>query len=129
VGRGKPDVAAVAAAAAGTPLSYSEYLNPALVPVWPTMGWLRWSILSWWPILALLAMALTYLGWRLFWFAQDWVPSHTRAQVAASVLVPPLALVLAYRDARLRHLRSNARLELDVEEARAEVNSGPGRSA
>ena len=31
----------------------SEYLNPALIGVWPVHGWLSWGVISWLPIVAL----------------------------------------------------------------------------
>jgi hypothetical protein len=98
----------------GVPITYSEYLNPALVPVWPTYGWLHWSIVSWWPILALLAMALVYTGWRFLWWEQDWQRTHSTAAVALSVAVPPLAPIILYRDARRRFIQRNMNLQETV---------------
>src|SRR4051812_9047473 len=81
----------------GVPLISSEYLNPAFVFVWPTLGWLHWSIVSWWPALGLMAMALTYVGWRFFWWEQDWRVTHSTGNVILGVIAPPFSLYLLYR--------------------------------
>src|SRR4051812_15888113 len=101
----------------GIPVADSEYFSPALVPAWPTLGWLRWSMVSWLPIVALLAMLLVYVGWRFFWWADDWVPSYRTLQVVATILVPPLALLLLYRDTRARFARRNRSLQNEVDNA------------
>jgi len=94
----------------GTAWADSQYLNPALIFVWPLRGWLHWGIVSWVPLVGVLAMLVVYIGWRFFWWEQDWRSSYSTSTVALSILVPPLALILLYRDARRRFTLRNAEL-------------------
>ncbi|MDQ3023990.1 MAG: hypothetical protein M3R04_06370, partial [bacterium] len=101
----------------GTPWSNSEYLGSALIAVWPERGWLSWEVVSYSPLLGVLAMLLTYLGWRIFWWERDWRPSYPATTVAAGVLIPPLSLLLLYLDARRRFRERNVSLQQAVDEA------------
>jgi hypothetical protein len=109
----------------GVPLSSSEYLNPAFIFIWPILGWTHWGIVSWWPAMALSAMAVTYLGWRFFWWEQDWRKTYSGPIVLFTILVPPCALWLLYRDARNRFLLRNSDLQHAVDEALEAIEPGP----
>lgn len=103
--------------ALGTAASQSPYLAPALQPIAPSYGWRGWHITSGFPILALLAFGLSATAWRIQWLLRDGLLRRTAFQRGASILVPPLALLFAWRDARAEHLEHNAELQADAEEA------------
>ena len=113
--------------ASGTPFSRSQFLNSALAPVWPRTSWLDWHIVSWVPLFALAAFGLAYAGWRLFWWERDWQRGYSGWLVSLSILVPPVALILLYRDARRRFRQRNAELQAAADEARErlEVSQNP----
>jgi hypothetical protein len=108
--------------ALGTPLTESEYLNPALVGMWPVLGWTQWGVISWLPIFALLAMGLVYIGWRFFWWADDWLPSYRTGTVVLTILIPPATLPLLLRDARHRFRQRNRGLQAGVDDALERVD-------
>jgi hypothetical protein len=110
--------------ASGTPFAVSEYLNPALIGIWPVRGWASWGIVSWVPILGASSMLMTYIGWRFFWWWDDWKVSYPTLPVVLSVLIPPLALILLYRDARRRFAQRNAELQQAVDDARESLSDG-----
>ena len=110
--------------ALGVPPAQSAYLNPALIWVWPVRGWTAWGVVSWLPLMGLLAMALAYVGWRFFWWADDWRVTYRTPSVALSTLIPPLALTLLYRDARRRFRERNADLERATVDAIERLEGG-----
>jgi hypothetical protein len=102
--------------ATGVPLLSSDYFTQAFVPFWP-VRWYLWHVFSWLPVLPLLTAGLVYIGWRYFWWADDWVPSYRTPTVVLTMLVPPVAPFLLFRDARLRFHRRNAKLQVAVDDA------------
>src|SRR5688500_19771911 len=62
--------------AQGVPPARSDFLNPALVWIWPVRGWTAWGVVSWFPLMFVIALLLTYVGWRFFWWEQDWRVTH-----------------------------------------------------
>jgi small-conductance mechanosensitive channel len=103
--------------ASGVPLLDSDYFTQAFVPVWPIHSWYVWDFFSWIPLAALLAMLLVYIGWRFFWWADDWVPSYRLPAVVATMLIPPVSLFLLKRDTRRRFQQRNASLQNAVDDA------------
>lgn len=103
--------------ALGVPLSDSRFLNPALVGFWPVLGWRHWQLVSWWPLLALLAVALSAWAWRLKAHMEDHLLYASGLGRLASTLIPPLALWLAYLEARQNRTVSNELLDEAVSEA------------
>ena len=101
----------------GVPLLESNFINPALVGIWPVHGWFYWGVISWLPIVALLAMLLVYIGWRFFWWADDWVPSYGTGTVVLTILLPPATLPLLFGDTRRRFQQRNRKLHRAVEDA------------
>lgn len=99
----------------------SAFINPALVSLWPVRGWTAWGIVSWAPVAGIVGMLLTYTGWRFFWWADDWRVTYRTPAVVATVLAPPAALVLLYRDARARFRRMNSRLRAAADESLEEL--------
>jgi hypothetical protein len=103
-----------------------ELARRTLIGIWPKAGmglWpldrlLLWQVISWYPISAVLGMALAAVGWRIYWREQDGRLTRPAWLVALSVALPPLAPLLMYGDARSRHWRKERELEDSVEDAR-----------
>lgn len=96
---------------------------PALIGIWPKYGWLDWRIVSLWPLAALAGMALSAIGWRLYWREQDGLLTRPAWLVTCSIVVPPLAPLVMLADARRRHLARNAALEEAVSDARERLGA------
>ena len=103
--------------ALGTPLSQSLYTAPALMGIWPGYSWLSWRIVSWYPICAVLGMALCAAGWRLYWWNEDYRLTQSPLVVAVSVLLPVLAPFIMWRDAVARHRARQAGLHAAAADA------------
>jgi hypothetical protein len=73
-------------------------------------GWFTARMGSMYAWAALAGCALTAAGWRLYWIGEEGLLRHGARAIAASVLVPPLASVLMYRDAQLRYRAAEAEL-------------------
>jgi len=87
---------------------------------WPE--WYHWHLAggffnarigSLYPWCALAGCVLTALGWRLYWINEEGLLSASRGQIAASIILPPLASFIMYRDARQRYLRAERQLAAD----------------
>jgi hypothetical protein len=65
---------------------------------------------SLYPWCALAGCALTALGWRLYWINEEGLLNYGPGAIAASILLPPLAPLMMYRDARRRYFQSEAQL-------------------
>jgi hypothetical protein len=103
--------------ALGVPLDDSRFLNPALVGVWPVLGWRHWQLVSWWPILALLAVMLSAWAWKLKARMEDYLLFTSGLGRLGSTLIPPLALWQAYSEARQNRAAKNELLDEAVTEA------------
>ena len=108
--------------AMGVSLTSSEFFTQAFVPFWPVHSWYVWRVFSWLPLLPLISAALVYAGWRLFWWADDWVPSYRTPTVVLSMLVPPVAPFVLYGDARRRFRQRNAKLQDAVDDAQGRID-------
>lgn len=112
--------------ARGTPWDYSNYVPNALMGIWPQIGlnllapttWLRWQIISVYPVCAFVAVLLSAGGWRIYWREQDGVLTRPAWLVGLSIAVPVVAPFLMWGDARRRYLGKEAELETAVQEAR-----------
>jgi hypothetical protein len=105
--------------ALGATWDQSAYFPNVWMGLWPLNGWLRpWSIVSWWPVLATLALALTEAGWRLYRREQEGMLARPGWQISLSILVPPLAPFLMLGDARRRYWQREAELEAEVLDAK-----------
>ena len=105
--------------ALGASIAGSYFTRPALLGIWPVYGWLRpWAIVSVWPLCALLGMALSAVGWRIYWREQDGRLTRPASLVALSIILPPIAPLIMYQDARRRYAQREADLEGAVEDAR-----------
>ena len=119
-------IALVVSIIGGTPWDQSNYLQPALMGIWPRIGldpmapltWLRWQIISVYPVCAFIGVALSAAGWRIYWREQDGILTRPARLVALSIIVPPVAPVLMWLDARQRWVDREVKLELDVVDAR-----------
>ena len=120
--------------AAGTPWDYSNFVRPALMGIWPDIGlglWplerlARWRIVSLYPVSAFIGVVLVAAGWRVYWREQDGLLTRPAWLVTLSILVPPLAPLLMWGDARRRHLARETQLEADVREARERIRTADG---
>lgn len=104
--------------ALGTPLSQSSFTAPVLMGLWPGYSWLSWRIVSWYPVSAVLGMVIAALGWRLYWWAEDYSLTRPVWLVVLSICCPLLCPFIMWRDARRRHLERQASLETAVDDAR-----------
>lgn len=109
--------------ALGVAPAASAYFKPALLGIWPVHGWLSWGIVSWWPLGAATAMALSALGWRLYWLDLDGLLPRPPRVVLVSILIPLLAPFLMYGDARRRHAGKQAELSAEVEDTLARLGA------
>ena len=107
----------------------SVYSRPALIGIWPgvTFGWwplwrlLSWQIISMWPICAALGMALSALGWRIYWLDQEGIMPRPAWQVGLSIALPVMAPFIMWQDALRRHRRIETRLDNEVQDARSRI--------
>lgn len=109
----------------GHSLDLSPYAGPvldALVvharwPQWdglrPHGGYFTASLGSLYPWSAVLGCALTALGWRLYWLAEEGRLRHGALPIGLSIAVPPLACWLMYGDARRRYFAAERQLAAD----------------
>jgi hypothetical protein len=112
--------------ALGADPRYSDFLKPAFVGLWPKVGFgiwppvqlLYWKVVSWFPVTAVLAMAVVLLGWRIYYIERGFLLTRTRGWLLLSTLVPPVAPFLAWFDARLWHDAREEELEAEVQDAR-----------
>jgi hypothetical protein len=109
-----------------TPLGHSfaasSFTGPVLDLLLVQFRWPEWynghlvggyfiaRIGSLYPWCALAACGLTALGWRLYWINEEGLIDASAGLVALSILVPPVAPLLMYRDARRRFLRAEREL-------------------
>jgi hypothetical protein len=116
-----------------TPAGHSWSQSPFVAPVcdalvlqfgWPHWegghfvgGWLTARVGSIFPWLAFMGCTLVAAGWRLLWLAEEGRLRYGPPAIAASILLPPLAAVLIFRDSRWRYEAAEARLETDRQEA------------
>lgn len=115
--------------ALGVSWDQSVYARPALSGIWPgvSFGWwplwrlLSWQIISMWPISAVCGMALSAIGWRLYWIDQDAIMPRPAWQVAVSIAAPVIAPFIMWQDALHRHRIKETRLEREVQDARARI--------
>lgn len=108
----------------GTPWEQSYFVKPVLVALWPKAGLLQpWSITSVWPLAALTGVALSAVGWRIYWVEQQGVLTRPAAVVALSVVIPALAPLVMLADARRRHARREAELDGEVVDARRRLEA------
>lgn len=111
--------------AVGTPGSQANWLRMAFIGPWPLYSWLHWGIVSWYPLVGLLGMALSAATWRLYWPENDFrLPP--RWKLGLGIAVPPLSLGLLYFESRRRLERIDATL---LAEAHAERDAGLARGA
>lgn len=111
---------------------HTEYFPLTFMGIWPglNMGFwplsrlLLWRIVSWYPIAAWLGLALAAIGWRIYWREQDGILTRPAWLVALSIFVPPVAPFIMWADARRRHARKEAELELEVRDARDRIGIG-----
>jgi hypothetical protein len=104
--------------ALGATWDRSGYFTHVVMGLWPRYGWLRpWAVVSWWPVLATAAVALSAAGWRLYWVEQSGILTRPGWLVGLSIAVPPLAPCLMYGDARRRFLEREAALQEQVLDA------------
>lgn len=112
--------------ARGTPWDYSNFVPHALMGFWPLVGmdlltpttWLRWQIVSVYPICAFIGVALSAAGWRLYWREQDGLLTRPAWLVGWSIAAPVVAPFLMWGDARQRHQAKELELETEVLSAR-----------
>jgi hypothetical protein len=97
--------------ATGVGLARSRYFETVFIGLWPVHGWLIWGVVSMYPVAAFCGMALTAIGWRLYWLSEQSVLWHGAGGILLSILMPPLALIFMYRDAKRRHRESNRELK------------------
>jgi hypothetical protein len=100
--------------AGGTPLLQSDFINPALVGPWPTLGWGVWQVVSWYPVSAVLGMALVAVGWRIYWREQDFRLTRSPGIVALSIALPVVAPFIMLGDARRRQQQIDRRLSASL---------------
>lgn len=108
---------------------WQDYLRPALVGLYPAIGfgwwpptrWLAWSLASLYPVAALIGIALSALGWRVYRWEQDGILSRPGWLVGLSIIVPPLAPLIMWADARRRYRLKEADLQGEVDDARARL--------
>ena len=112
--------------ATGTPWRYCNFVPHAMMGLWPGVGmdllspatWLRWRIVSMYPVCAFTGILLSAGGWRTYWREQDGTLTRPPLVVALSILVPPVAPFLMWGDARQRHLKREYELDQEVAGAR-----------
>jgi MFS family permease len=111
--------------AMGASFTGSDYFVPTLMGPWPLRGWLApWQVVSWYPVSAVTAMALTAFGWRLYWREQDFRLTRPVGLVVFSILVPPIAPLLLLGDVKRRFRIVNSELDGEVEDARQRIRYG-----
>ena len=109
--------------------NWEEFVKPALVGVYPGIGfgwwpparWLVWTVVSFYPVMALVGMLLCAAGWRVYWLEQSGVLTRPAWLVALSVIVPPIAPFIMWADAWRRHLNRERELQTEVEDARGRL--------
>jgi len=110
----------------------AEYFRLVFMGVWPglNMGlWplerlFYWQIVSWYPVSAVIGMALSAIGWRIYWREQDGILTRPAGLVVLSILVPLVAPFLMWGDARRRHRTKEAELDVNVVDARDRIGAG-----
>jgi len=115
----------------GTPWDQSNYLQTALMGIWPQLGmeitspltWLRWRIVSVYPVAAFIGVALSAVGWRIYWREQDGILTRSAWLVGLSIAVPVVAPFLMWGDARRRYLNREVILETEVLDARERLET------
>ncbi len=109
--------------ALGTPLSQSDFTAPVLLGIWPGYSWLSWRIVSWYPVSAVLGMIIAALGWRLYWWNENYALSRPGWVVVLSICCPVLCPFIMWRDARRRYFKRQTSLECAVDDARERLQS------
>ena len=109
--------------ATGTPWAQSFYVAPVFVGIWPVHGLFHpWSVVSMWPLACLAGMALSALGWRIYWFDLDGILTRPPFIVFLSIVLPVLAPFIMYGDARRRYLEQEMALDDSMNEALEQVD-------
>ena len=112
--------------ALGTAWNESDYLVYVLGGVRPQYRVLGpWTIASFIPLGALFGSLLTALGWRLYWQDVEGMVTRPAWFIWLSILVPPLAPLVMWRDARARYLRKESELAADVGDAQKPAHPPP----
>ena len=73
------------------------------------------------PISAVFGIALTAIGWRVYWLDQDGIMPRPAALVVLSIVAPVIAPFIMWKDAIKRHRAKEAVLEQAVQDARARL--------